>query len=386
MTGIGCTQKNAVAIMTNLLKLNTKDSDRVAYHAYQSFAKGEVDATMAHSIGVAFADEMWGGRFPVIVATHLDRGHLHNHFAICAVGFDGKRLHVTATHYRRMREVSDRLCIEHGLSVIKEPSYGKTKHVGEIKATMEGRPTVRDMIRRDIDAAIEHCFTYPQFVNTFQALGYTLEWRGQYLRIRPDQSTKFFRMDKLGAGYTYKDVQERIKANARSRRIIPYTPYKPKDKPKGLYALYLHYCYLLGELPKQRPNNREAYAVIRDDVRRARMYSEEARLLGKYEIHTAEGLSLFTKKISEKYQALAYERGKLRNRLRHMHDTEKMQSIKDRISELTGQMAVLRKEMRLCEDIALRSGVIEQVVNTIDIPNQNPTRKEEKENEKEKRR
>lgn len=219
-----------------------------------------------------------------------------------------------------------------------------------------------------MDIAIEHCFTYPQFVSTFQALGYTLEWRGKYLRIRPDKSSKFFRMNKLGEGYTYEDVQERIKDNARNRRILPYVPYKPKEKPKGLYALYIHYCYLLGELPKQKPNNREAYVVIKDDVRRARMYNEEAKLLGKYNIHTAVELSLFTKGLSEKFKALAYERAKLRNKLRRMHNTEEMQPIKDDISKLSLQMADLRKQMKLCEDIATRSGVIEKVVNSIDIP------------------
>ena len=82
----------------------------------------------------------------------------------------------------KMREVSDRLCLEYGLSVVKHSQRGKTRHIGEIKAESEGKQTVRGIIRRDMDVAIEHCFTYPQFVSTFQALGYTLEWRGKYLR------------------------------------------------------------------------------------------------------------------------------------------------------------------------------------------------------------
>ena len=222
-----------------------------------------------------------------------------------------------------------------------------------------------------------------------QSLGYTLEWRGQYLRIRPDNSTKFFRMDKLGEGYTYEDVQQRIKDNMLNRRIISYAPYKPKEKPKGLVALYIHYCYLLGELPKQKPNNREAYAVIKEDVRRAHMYNEEAKLLGKYNINTAEELSSFTEGLSNKFKELAYKRAKLRNKLRRMHDTETMQPIKDEISQLSLQMAELRKQMKLCEDIAARSGVIERVVNTIDIPdkdlqrrNPNETKTKEREDKR----
>ena len=182
-------------------------------------------------------------------------------------------------------------------------------------------------------------------------------------------------MDKLGEGYTYDDVQRRLKENGIKRSITPYKTYTKREKPKGLVALYYHYCYLLGALPKEKPNNREAYATIREDVKRARMYSEEAKLLGKYDIHTAEQLSSFTENLSGKFVALAKERAALRNRLRRMHDSVEMQPIKNQISELSRQMAVLRREMRLCEDIALRSGAIEAVVNTIDVPDKDIPKK-----------
>ena len=379
VTPINCTVENASTEMARLNSMSKSKSDTVAYHAYQSFARGEVDAETAHQIGIRLANELWGDQaFLVVVATHVNTGTIHTHFAIGATSHNLVRYNDCTTTYLKMREVSDRLCKEYGLSVIKNPQRGKTRHIGEIKAEQEGRQTVRGQIRKDMDIAIKHSLRIQEFYNLFQALGYTIEWRGKYLRIRPDHSTKFFRMDKLGEGYTYEDVQERIKDNVLNRRIIPYVPYKPKEKPKGLVALYIHYCYLLGELPKQKPNNREAYAVIKDDIRRARMYSEEAKLLGKYNINTAEELSLFTEGISKKFKALAYDRAKLRNKLRRMHDTELMQPIKDEISALSLQMAELRKQMKLCEDIAARSGVIERVVNTIDIPDKELQKKEAK--------
>ena len=379
VTPINCTVDNAPTEMARLNSMSKSKSDTVAYHAYQSFARGEVDAETAHQIGIKLANELWGDKdFLVVVATHVNTGTIHTHFAIGATSRDFVRYNDCTTTYLKMREVSDRLCLEYGLSVIKNPQRGKSRHIGEIKAEQEGRLTKRDIIRRDMDIAIKHCLRIQEFYNLFQSLGYTLEWRGQYLRIRPDNSTKFFRMDKLGEGYTYEDVQQRIKDNLLNRRIIPYAPYKPKKKPKGLVALYIHYCYLLGELPKQKPNNREAYAVIKEDVRRARMYNEEAKLLGKYNINTAEELSSFTEGLSNKFKELAYKRAKLRNKLRRMHDTETMQPIKDEISQLSLQMAELRKQMRLCEDIAARSGVIERVVNTIDIPDKELQKKEAK--------
>ena len=390
VTPINCTVENAPTEMARLNSMSKSKSDTVAYHAYQSFARGEVDAETAHQIGIRLANELWGDKdFLVVVATHVNTGTIHTHFAIGATARNLVRYHDCNETYRMMREASDRLCLEYGLSVIKNPQRGKTRHIGEIKAEQEGRLTKRDIIRRDMDIAIKHCLRIQEFYNLFQSLGYTLEWRGQYLRIRPDNSTKFFRMDKLGEGYTYEDVLQRIKDNLLNRRIIQYAPYKPKEKPKGLVALYIHYCYLLGELPKQKPNNREAYAVIKEDVRRARMYNEEAKLLGKYNINTAEELSSFTEGLSNKFKELAYKRAKLRNKLRRMHDTETMQPIKDEISQLSLQMAELRKQMRLCEDIAVRSGVIERVVNTIDIPdkdlqrrNPNETKTKEREDKR----
>ena len=377
VTPINCTVENAPTEMARLNSMSKSKSDTVAYHAYQSFARGEVDAETAHQIGIRLANELWGDKdFLVVVATHVNTGTIHTHFAIGATARNLVRYHDCNETYRMMREASDRLCLEYGLSVIKNPQRGKTRHIGEIKAEQEGRLTKRDIIRRDMDTAIKHCLRIQEFYNLFQSLGYTLEWRGQYLRIRPDNSTKFFRMDKLGEGYTYEDVQQRIKDNLLNRRIIPYAPYKPKEKPKGLVALYIHYCYLLGELPKQKPNNREAYAVIKEDVRRARMYNEEAKLLGKYNINTAEELSSFTEGLSNKFKELAYKRAKLRNKLRRMHDTETMQPIKDEISELSSQMSDLRKQMKLCEDIAARSGVVEAVVNTIHIPDKDLQRRD----------
>ena len=390
VTPINCTVDNASTEMARLNSMSKSKSDTVAYHAYQSFARGEVDAETAHQIGIKLANELWGDKdFLVVVATHVNTGTIHTHFAIGATSRNFVRYNDCTTTYLKMREVSDRLCQEYGLSVIKNPQRGKSRHIGEIKAEQEGRLTKRDIIRRDMDIAIKHSLRIQEFYNLFQSLGYTLEWRGQYLRIRPDNSSKFFRMDKLGEGYTYEDVQQRIKDNLLNRRIIPYAPYKPKEKPKGLVALYIHYCYLLGELPKQKPNNREAYAVIKEDVRRARMYNEEAKLLGKYNINTAEELSSFTEGLSNKFKELAYKRAKLRNKLRRMHDTETMQPIKDEISQLSLQMADLRKQMKLCEDIAARSGVIERVVNTIDIPdkdlqrrNPNETKTKEREDKR----
>ncbi len=313
VSGINCTPDNALAVMTEVMKGSSSLSDTAIYHVLQSFAPNEVDADTAHAIGLRLANELWGDDFPVIVATHIDRDHIHNHFALSATGFSGKRYHDCNATYKLMRDTSDRICKEFGLSVIEKPKRNKTKHIGEVHAEKNGFTTRRQQIRDDIDAVIKSEFISKRFYSRMKELGYTFEYRGQYLRIKPDGYNKFFRLDKLGAGYSEKDIEERLRQNAINISFQPPPRYKPtlQEKPKGLYALYLHYQYLLGIIPKKIPDNRAAYVALKDDVRRARMYSEEAKLLGKHSINTADDLASMTrcreyhKKLTVDMQTLA---------------------------------------------------------------------------------
>ncbi len=100
VTGINCTPENANEVMLTLLEDTDKD-DIQAYHGYQSFKPGEVTPDVAHAIGVQLANELWGEDFPVVVATHIDRGHVHNHFCLSATGFSGKRYHDCKETYMR---------------------------------------------------------------------------------------------------------------------------------------------------------------------------------------------------------------------------------------------------------------------------------------------
>jgi len=117
--GINCQPETAYKAFNNSLKLNDKKLKVLAYHGYQSFAKDEVNAETAHEIGKKLAQELWGDKFQVIVATHLNTQHFHNHFVLCSTSFvDGKRFHACKESYALMRKTSDRLCREYALSVI----------------------------------------------------------------------------------------------------------------------------------------------------------------------------------------------------------------------------------------------------------------------------
>ena len=369
VTGINCSPENANEVMLTLLE-GTSPSDIQAYHGYQSFKPGEVDADTAHAIGIQLANELWGEDFPIIVATHIDRGHVHNHFCLSATGFSGKRYHDCNATYKLMRDTSDRLCREYGLSVIENPSKDKHKHIAEVHAEKKGIPTMRDQIRADIDAVAKQELLIKYFYNRMRSLGYTFERRGKYLRIKPYGYNKFFRLDKLGAGYTEEDIEARIRNNARARQWTPITYYEPtlREKPRGLYALYLHYCYLLGAIPKVIPKNPEAYAAIKEDVRRARMYSEQAKFLGKYFLDTKDDLIQHALKIRAQMDVLYKERQKLRNKMRWMKDPAEMQPIREQIFAISDKLKPLRKEYAMCKDIYDRSDDIEKTVERVEFP------------------
>ena len=369
VTGINCTPENANEVMLALLE-GVDSSDIQAYHGYQSFKPGEVDADTAHAIGIQLANELWGEDFPIIVATHIDKGHVHNHFCLSATGFSGKRYHDCNATYKLMRDTSDRLCREYGLSVIENPGKDRHKHIAEVHAEQKGIPTMRDQIRADIDAVARQEFIIKNFYNRMRSLGYTIEQRGDFLRIKPYGYNKFFRLDKLGTGYTEEDIETRIRNNARARQWTPITYYEPtlREKPRGLYALYLHYCYLLGTIPKVIPKDPEAYAAIKDDVRRARMYSEQAKFLGKYFLDTKDDLIQHALKVRAQMDMLYKERQKLRNKLRWMKDPDEIQPIREQIFAISDKLKPLRKEYAMCKDIYDRSDDIEKTVERVEFP------------------
>ncbi|MCL2605711.1 MAG: relaxase/mobilization nuclease domain-containing protein [Coriobacteriia bacterium] len=146
ITGVNCSLQTAVMEMEAVKTQYGKNSGTTAFHAYQSFVEGEVTAMTAHEIGVKLAESQLGNRFQVLVSTHTDHeNHIHNHFMWNSVSHtDGLRYNHDKAVYRSFRNESDRLCREHKLSVIKQPSSHKTKSYDAWNAAKEGTPTVRE--------------------------------------------------------------------------------------------------------------------------------------------------------------------------------------------------------------------------------------------------
>lgn len=366
VTGVNCTPEGAPELMTTLLKrTGSSESNgnyRVAYHAVQSFDGKECDPATAHAIGVEYAMRMWGENFPVIVATHRNTDNVHNHFAICATGFDGKRFHEDGVMRHRMMDVNDELCRKYGLSVCANREWGYKRRFAENRMRERGQMSYREQLRSDIDQVIydvgKTTYQMQYFYDALEKMGYIVEKRGRYMRVRPDEAQRFIRLDTLGGNYTEEKITYRMKAQYFDNREPKQAfVYRKRDRAKGLYGLYLYYRYLLGNLPKTRMEDPAAYVTLREDARKVRMYSDEANLLGMNHIATYDDLKVYLNGTEERLKQLHDKRQKLRNRLRRMHDAGKMQPIKNEIHAMTKEIKDMSYNVKLAKDIAERSEV-----------------------------
>lgn len=223
VSGVNCHPATAREEMIAVKKRFGKEDGTVAYHGYQSFAPGEATPEMAHEIGVKLAQQLWGDKYQVIVATHLDKdSHLHNHFVVNTVSFlDGIKYHRTEKDYYEMQKASDALCREYGLSVIENPQRGKSRQYGEWRAEQEGRPTWRGLIRVEIDEAIRQSMTERQFFDNLRKRGYEVKV-GKDISVRPPGKERFVRLERnFGEEYSLEGIHRRILMQQRSERPLP---------------------------------------------------------------------------------------------------------------------------------------------------------------------
>ena len=369
VSGVNCNPATARQEMLAVKRRFGKEDGVVAYHGYQSFAPGECSPELAHELGLKLARQLWGERYQVLVATHLDKeNHLHSHFVINTVSFvDGKKFHRTGQDYRAMREASDTLCREYGLSIIETPQLGKSKHYAEHRAEQQGKPTWRSLIKRDVDTALRQSMTERQFFHALQQMGYEVKV-GADISVRPQGKERFFRLGRnLGEDYTPAGIRRQLLEKSRPerefrpqpRKVIFHGQMKPARKATGFRALYYHYCYLLGIFPRnKRRLPRRVSPALREELLKGERFSQEVRLLSRYKIDTAEQLEGHRGKVVEQLENLISRRTLLYRQIRTVgvqSEPERKDRVKQEIAALTGQIKKLRKEVALCEDIARRS-------------------------------
>lgn len=379
VTGINCSPEIARDQFVTVKKQFNKEGGIVAYHGYQSFAEDEVTPEQAHAIGVEFAKRVWGEDYQVIVATHLNTNHFHNHFVVNSVSFKhGKRCR--AKQWYELNKINDEICLAHGLSIIEKPE-GKQLPYPLYREEKSGGSTRMIVARKAVDEAIAASSNMKEFEMALKSMGYRCNFdpERKYWTIKGRTWKKVMRLERLGSEYSNERIRERIQEfrdgkdyMTFQRAFVVVRQYKlPTRQTKikkvgGLKGLYLHYCYLLGYLPKYTKRPTRVSPVLKDDLLKLDQISEEARLLSRYDISTDKDLVAFKEKCEFMIEAREELRSDLRNKLRRNISDEKRIEARMDIAYLNDELKTLRKDIKLIDGIKHRSVSIKEKVERIE--------------------
>lgn len=380
VTGVNCDPTTARDEMMITKAQWNDESEIVCYHGFQSFKHGEVTPEQAHEVGVKLAQKMWGDRFQVIVATHLNTDCLHNHFVVNSVSFtDGRHYHDNKANLRLLRQRSDELCREYALSVIEHPN-GKKKPYALYQAEKSGMPTRDNVTRQAVDEAISKSFTLKDFDRIMAEMGYRVSFdpNRKYWTVIGKGWKRPKRLYKLGEEYTNERIMERITENSYAVKFSRFT--EPQRTVKvfrfkgsltgakkigGLRGLYLHYCYKLGILPKNKKQNyARLHYLLKDDLMKMEAITQETRLLCRNRIDTVEQLLSYKGSLETEKTDLLQKRKELYSISRKTGGEEK-EAIRSQLSDLSKRLSVIRKEVRLCESIEARNAALKEKLSTI---------------------
>ena len=359
----------------------------------------EVTPEIAHEIGVKLANEMWGDRFQVVVSTHLNTKHLHNHFVINSVSFkDGKKYYSNLSNTALLRKTSDEICEEYGLSVLKEKNCKSGINFENFYKKSMRDSDYYKFAKEDIDYAIEHSWTYKEFLKRLKEMGYEVYFRANKISVRMYPHKRNIRIERVfGEEYAIENIknkicsrypsrEEVIKPKTYDKRLFYKGSVKKLRKPKGIIALYYYYRYLI----KLYTRNNTQYKLtpkMREEVKKMDEYSEKIRFLCKYKIETMSDVDNVKEKKQEEMQNILNKRNRLYYKRQKLDNENEKDSVTKEIINVTSVLQKVRKEIRLCDDIYDSVPRMKKQIKEVDEKeNENAKEKKLKERKKKDRR
>lgn len=302
------------------------------HHYIQSFKPGEVTPEEAHQIGVEWAERVFGKKAVVLCATHIDRGHIHNHFAVCPYDMDGKHWHANKESLRRCKAISDKIALAHGLEIIEHPKKSYNHKYGEYKMRKEGK-SWKQKLCDDIDDAImkDSVRNVDDLLKELQKQGYGIR-RGKYISIKVGQNRKPIRSYRLGDGYALEHLEYRI------RNKNMEMPLSEALKFSGIqreYALCIRQIQI--QLYRRPEAERLHFATYREIERSSRLLF----YLRDNKIHSADD---FRKAVSDAEARLKNLKAEKDSLTKKIADEEKLIGDIPKYLEILGRRPFLPKD------------------------------------------
>ncbi|MHB8276758.1 MAG: relaxase/mobilization nuclease domain-containing protein [Candidatus Humimicrobiaceae bacterium] len=218
--GKDCSPENALSVMNATKNLYNKTDGRSYYHIIQSFKPGEVSPELAHDIGKELAEKQFKG-YEVLIATHVDKEHLHNHIVVNSVSFaDGHKLYSSEQFLREIKRDNDRICKERGLSVIEKPYAPKVYDMAEYRLAEKGLPIWKEQLRAAIDEAKVHSKSIDEMGDYLEKnFNIKIKIQNKNLSFLHPDKQKYCRGNKLGNDYTKDEVFKYFERGSEDKKL-----------------------------------------------------------------------------------------------------------------------------------------------------------------------
>ena len=293
-----------------------KLNGRQCYHIIQSFVPGEITPELALQIATEFAAEYLAG-YQVVIGTHTDRHHIHSHILFNSVNdATGEKYHCSKSEYfQQIRAVSDRLCREHGLSVIMQGDGQKSTSYIEWLRQSKGQPTYRSTLEADLKTSIDDANSIGDFFRLMERKGYEIK-HGNRLGFRLRGQAHFMYPERKNPQYSDEGIRATIEGNmdaifmGKHLAVVhrePYKPYKKHPKYTGFLALYYHYLYILGKIEKRQYPPRVT-GKMRQEIMRFEQLRAQFQFLNEHGISTEADMTAFVEKAEAQIKALTKQR------------------------------------------------------------------------------
>lgn len=380
VTALNCPLETACKSMMETKRRFGKLQGNVAYHGYQSFRPGELTPETCHEIGIETARRMWPD-YEVVVTTHLNTDSLHNHFIVNSVSFKtGGKFQNKIRDHVRLREVSDELCLNYGLSVLgKSRLYQTEKDAYWVRKA--GKLTHWDILRQDVEECLAYVYRMDDFLQRMRQKGYTIV-RGdsyEHISVKAPDWSRTVRLDSIG--YPVSKIQSILRDHLDDNHfLIVYNSHlPPKRKQLPLLSLERELDYnitharetgtvlldlvfymvlrLLGltqDEDARRKNIQPLSPSMRMEVAKLDQLIEEQKLLTGRNIRSVQELSVFRAETEGQIKALEAERQHCRNQLRRPKSPELTAEYKQKIAAVTEELKPLRKELAVAKRIENR--------------------------------